>query len=256
MTASVTRASIAVQGLTLHRGRRRVLSDVSFEVGTGVTCVLGPNGSGKSTLFSVLATLLPPPRRGQVRIGDADLWAERSVSEARSRVSLLPQRFSLMSWASVRENLDYAAWAKGVPHGDRTDRVEEVADLVGLTSRLGDRAKSLSGGMRQRLGFACSVVHAPPILLLDEPTVGIDPEHRIALRRTIRRYGESTVVLVATHVLEDAQFTADRLLVLLDGRVSFDGSVHELGTAAPDQSPDASALEAGYLQLLDRTTVA
>ena len=242
---------VVVQGLTVHHGRRKALSDVSFELSHGVTCLLGPNGSGKSTLISVLAGLLRPPSSEQVMVRGHDLTSPRQAQQIRSQISLLPQRFSLMGWASVSENLDYAAWAKGIPTTDRGERVESAAAAVGLTARLGDKASSLSGGMRQRLGFACATIHGPSILLLDEPTVGIDAEHRIDLRRNIREYGRSATVLFATHVLEDARFSADRLLILHEGHLRFDGGVDQLGPAAREDSTDASALEQGYVSLLN-----
>lgn len=212
---------------------------------TGVTGLLGPNGAGKSTLMKLVATALPL-QQGAIRYGDLP-WGPGRIDDVRGLIGYLPQRFELRGWSSVRRNVAYAAWAHGLTQPKADDAVEDVLATVGLLDRAKDPARSLSGGMRQRLGLACAMVHRPQILVLDEPTVGLDPVQRQLLRRTIGEVGRNSVVLVSTHLVEDLATVADQVVVMREGTVSFAGSLDELRALGADESQQhASALEAGY----------
>lgn len=241
----MTATSVQVTGVSHHYGRRPALTDVTVSLPVGVTGLLGPNGAGKSTLMKVLATATAL-KCGEVRFGDQVL-GEGSVNEIRRLIGYLPQRFELMEWSTVRRNVAYAAWAHGLTGDELDAAVDTVLSSVDLADRSGSRARSLSGGMRQRLGLACALVHRPAVAVLDEPTVGLDPLQRRDLRRLITELGEHSVVLISTHLVEDLAATAEQVIILHEGRVRFRGSVDGLrALGETSDSTHASVLEAGY----------
>lgn len=156
--------------------------------------LLGPNGAGKTTLFKLLATALPL-QTGDIASAELD-YRTTPVHTVRTRIGYLPQRFELMEWSTVRRNVEYAAWAHGVADADIAQRADESLERVGLLDRRGSRARSLSGGMRPRLGLACALAHSPELTTLDEPTVGLDPVQRAELRHQIAEHGREGVVVV------------------------------------------------------------
>lgn len=244
-------AVVDCRDVTFSYGRREVLHGVSLALTAGVTGLLGPNGAGKSTFLSILATVRAPSG-GTVVVDGQNLTSREGRMAARRVIGYLPQRFDLMLGSSLRRNAAYAAWTQGVPAERCDEAALESLDLVGLASQADDRAGRLSGGQRQRLGIACAVVHRPEVLLLDEPTVGIDPIQRIEIRRYLRQIARTTAVVVSTHIVEDVAQTASRVLVIDGGRLWFDGSVAELETrGASDGKESASALELGYTATIE-----
>jgi len=253
---------VSVSGVSHSYGGRMALVDVSCELPVGVTGLLGPNGAGKSTLMTLLATAVPL-RNGSIRFGDIEVGAG-AVERVRGLIGYLPQRFEVMELASVRRNVAYAAWAHGLGGDGLEQAVDDALALFDLADRVKSRARSLSGGMRQRLGLACALVHRPPVVILDEPTVGLDPVQRAELRRSIVDLGQHSAVLVSTHLVEDLAGVAERVLVIHQGRLRFSGSVEELrdlGQGGAEQRPDgvvesglagsvSSPLEAGYAAAL------
>ena len=229
-----------------HRYRHRhSLVDISCEFGSGLWGLLGPNGAGKSTLLSILATLREPDS-GHFRLNGVDVSDD--VDTIRGLVGFLPQRFSLPSHFRIRRVVEYAAWARGVEPGECRARARAALDRVGLLDRVDERVQSLSGGVRQRLGIACAIVGDPAVLLLDEPTVGLDPASRIGVRSLFGELAEDRTVIVSTHLLEDLQGFVSQLVVLSEGKLIFEGSYSELesvGRGHPVRN--ANDAEAGYL---------
>ena len=252
MTTATQTPEVTLTGVSHRYGYRLALHDVTLTLPVGVTGLLGPNGAGKSTLMKLLATATGL-QSGEVRFGDRSL-REGPANEIRRLIGYLPQRFELMEWSTVRRNVAYAAWAHGLG-GDALDAaVDAVLRSVDLAGRSGSRTRSLSGGMRQRLGLACALVHRPAVAVLDEPTVGLDPVQRGELRRLITELGEHSVVLISTHLVEDLAATAEQVVVLHEGRVRFRGSVAELRALGESStSTHASVLEAGYEACLGLT---
>lgn len=171
---------VSVRGVTHRYGRRVALADATLDLPVGVTGLLGPNGAGKSTLMKLLATAMPL-QTGSVAVGDVPLVRD-NLTAVRRQLGYLPQRFEVMGWSTVRRNVEYAAWAHGLPSREAGERADRALVLLGLSDRAGSRARALSGGVRQRLGLACALVHEPRVLVLDEPTVGLDPAQRRGLR--------------------------------------------------------------------------
>ena len=247
--SGVADAAVRLRGVSHSYGARHALCDMSTTFQVGVTGLLGPNGAGKTTLMKLVATA-HPLQQGEITVGSTRL--DRStVDEIRSKIGYLPQQFTVMGWASLRQNVEYAAWAHGMARTEIPAAVEAALEQVGLADRASSRARSLSGGMRQRLGLACALVHRPSILILDEPTVGLDPRHRQGLRQIISRAGEEAVVIVSTHLIEDLATSAHTVVVVDQGEIRFNDSMtafRELG----GNEHGVPELEAAYFSILER----
>lgn len=210
------------------RFRRVVaLNQVSTEFGPGITALLGANGAGKTTLLSILATLIKPSS-GVIRVAQNDLKSPSGIIEARRHLGYLSQSFSVLPHGTVEQNVRYSAWVHGVPTNQVSDYALQAISDVDLVAEIQRPARVLSGGQRQRLGIACAIAHRPSVLLLDEPTVGLDPLQRIALRELIRVLGTRSTIILSTHLIEDVAELADHTIVLRSGNVVFDGSTEEL----------------------------
>ncbi len=223
---------VSVQSISKRYGSRHALEDVSFELGGGITGLLGPNGAGKTTLLRCLATVLAPDS-GEISVlgFDPDRPGERT--EIRRRIGYMPQEPGFYRNFTVFDFLDYIAILKEeVDRPARHSDVRRVLGLVGLENRSMDKIKKLSGGMRQRLALAQALLDEPKLLLLDEPTAGLDPEQRLRFRDMLSRLSEFGSVLLSTHQTEDVAALCDRVVVLDDGRVRFDGTPRELTSQA------------------------
>ncbi|MFR9727065.1 ABC transporter ATP-binding protein [Streptomyces sp. MS19] len=247
-TPLVGTAAVSASGLTVAYRRRTVLDDVSLRLGPGVTGLLGPNGAGKTTLLRILATAAAPDR-GTVGILGHDPATPHGRTEARRVLGYLPQNPGFHLSFTAFEFVDYVAILK--EHTDRRARHAEVGrvlDAVGLGDVRGRRIRALSGGMRQRVALAAALVGDPGFLVLDEPTVGLDPEKRMRFRELTAEAGESRTVLLSTHQTEDVAMLCHRVIVLGAGRVLFDGPPDDLRERAAgrvwtggDRAPGALA---------------
>lgn len=204
-------------------GHHRALDEVTWRIGTGVSGLLGPNGAGKTTLLSLLATL-ERPSSGHVRIGEHDLGSAAGRSAARGLLGFVPQRFSLAPEMRVRDTVAYTAWINGLADGDCLTAAQPALAHVGLEDRARSRVRTLSGGQRQRLGIAAALAHDPPVVVLDEPTVGLDPTQRLRVREMIARIGRRRTVLLSSHLLEDIAQLCTQVAVLAEGRTVFTGT--------------------------------
>ncbi|MEG3631989.1 ABC transporter ATP-binding protein [Streptomyces poriticola] len=224
--------SVSADGLGLHYGRTRALDDVSLRLSPGVTGLLGPNGAGKTTLLRVLATALRADR-GALTVLGHDPGTARGRQEARRRLGYLPQTPGFHPEFTAFEFVDYVAILKELTdRGARHREVRRVLEEVGLGEVRGRRIGKLSGGMRQRVALAAALVGDPGFLVLDEPTVGLDPEQRMRFRELIAGTGEGRTVLLSTHQTEDVAMLCHRVLVLARGAVRFDGTPEELTARA------------------------
>src|SRR5262245_32003443 len=229
-----------VQFVDLARsfGDLEAVRGISLEIPAGETFgLLGPNGAGKTTTLSMLATLLPPTR-GDVLVFGAS--AVHEPSEVRRRVGLAPQQISLYPMFTAEENLDFFGTLYGVPPVVRRQRVDRLLEQVGLAPRRRDRVHTYSGGMQRRLNLACSLVHEPRLLLLDEPTAGVDPQSRENLFEVIRRIATAgTTIVYTTHYIEEAERLCDRIAILDEGQITAVGTLAELlGTIGMGQIID------------------
>ncbi|MFI8088229.1 ABC transporter ATP-binding protein [Streptomyces sp. NPDC086080] len=237
--------TVSASGLSLHYGRTRALDDVSLRLSPGVTGLLGPNGAGKTTLLRVLATAVPADRGAFTVLGH-DPGTSRGRQEVRRHLGYLPQTPGFHPDFTAFEFVDYVAILKELT--DRTARHREVRrtlDEVGLGDVRGKRVKKLSGGMRQRVALAAALVGDPAFVVLDEPTVGLDPEQRLRFRELIARAGEGRTVLLSTHQTEDVAMLCHRVVVLADGTVRFDGTPTELTARAAGRVWSSAERDAG-----------
>jgi ABC-2 type transport system ATP-binding protein len=214
-------STIEIQDLTVRFGRRTALDGIAAQLGAGVHGLLGPNGAGKSTLLRALATLITPSS-GSVR-----LLGRTDLREIRRRIGYLPQEFGCYPRFTARAFVEYFAWLKEVPAAELPMAVDRALTRVGLDDRADDKLKRLSGGMRRRVGIAQAIVNDPKILLLDEPTAGLDPEQQVDFRALLRELGETCCVVLSTHLMGDVQ-SCDQVCVLDSGRAVFRGTPGEL----------------------------
>lgn len=239
-----------------YRRGTYALHDVDLAIEDGVTGLLGPNGAGKTTLLSLLTGILKPAS-GQI-VMDAIARSPGQTVRPYS-IGFLPQRFSFANEMRCLDAVAYAAWVHGRANRELTALARQALETVDLSDKANRRIKSLSGGQRQRLGIAAALAHDPDLLVLDEPTVGLDPAQRLRLRETIRAIGDSRPVVLSTHLIEDVTHVCDRVAVLSRGRLAFDGTVKELvDRAEHGRAPTGpgSAFERAYVQLIDNLETA
>ncbi|WP_367322189.1 ABC transporter ATP-binding protein [Streptomyces sp. HUAS ZL42] len=225
-------STVSATGLSLRYGGTRALDGVSLQLTRGVTGLLGPNGAGKTTLLRVLATAVPPDRGGFTALGHDPGTASGRLALRRT-LGYLPQTPGFHPDFTAFDFVDYVAILKELTdRGARHREVARVLEAVDLGAVRGKRIKRLSGGMRQRVALAAALVGDPGFLVLDEPTVGLDPEQRMRFRELIAQAGEGRTVLLSTHQTEDVAMLCHRVVVLAHGRVHFEGTPAELTARA------------------------
>lgn len=237
-------------------GKREVLREFSYTFGTGLYGLLGPNGAGKTTLLKLLATAAQPDA-GSILMDEHDMSIRRERMRARSRIGYLPQRFELMRGSTLLHNVQYATWLHGGSWQQAGAEAADTLTMVGLAGHERVLVKNLSGGMRQRVGIACALAAHPDLLLLDEPTVGLDPLQRVDLRRVLESYARLHTVILSTHLVEDVVAMSKSILVIDRGRLLFDGNADELAALGrqelgTESTQDAlvTVWEAGYRELV------
>lgn len=231
--------------------RKPALRDVSWSFDGGVTGLLGPNGAGKTTLLSLLATLATP-KSGSVRIGEHDLSSAAGQAAARPLLGFVPQRFNLAPEMRVHATIAYAGWVNGLPDKACDQAADRALELAGLAEKARARVRSLSGGQRQRLGIAAGLVHDPQVLVLDEPTVGLDPAQRLRVRELIAEIGTQHTVVISSHLLDDISYLCHRVGILAQGKLVFDGAVGELTQLIGATSGEAGSLGSSFERAYDQ----
>ncbi|MDG6105865.1 ATP-binding cassette domain-containing protein [Dactylosporangium aurantiacum] len=267
-TAPTTYAwPVHAQGLRLTAGRRAAVDGLDLALGNGVHGLLGPNGAGKTTLIRALATVLRPAA-GRLELLGRPVQDGGDLRPVRRALGYLPQDFGYYRWFTVREFVEHVAWLKEMPARAVPDAVQRAIDRVELTGRAGSRLRSLSGGMLRRVGIAQAIVSDPALLLLDEPTAGLDPEQRMGVRALLRDLGRDSCVVVATHLVDDVAAACTGVVLLDGGRLVLQGAPGDLEAAAGaddggggdggggarggDGGGGGSTAERGYAALLRR----
>lgn len=217
--------NIEINNLTKKYRNNTALNNISLEIEEGMFGLLGPNGAGKTTLMRILTTLIKKSQ-GNIKINNIDIEDKSSI---RSIIGYLPQEFSIYPAMSVFEAMDYLALLSGMDNKRlRRERIDYLLDKVNLYNHKKTKVKALSGGMKRRLGIAQAIVHDPKIVIVDEPTAGLDPEERIRFRNLLRDFSEGRIVILSTHIVEDVEFTCENLAILNKGKILYKGSVKEL----------------------------
>lgn len=216
---------IEIDGLSKNYGRKWALSDISIEINEGMFGLLGPNGAGKTTLMRILTTLVKKTE-GRVSIDGMDICEKNKI---RPMVGYLPQDFSVYPNMSVYEALDYLSILSGINDSKkRKKNIYELLERVNLQKQCRTKVRALSGGMKRRLGIVQALLHDPRVLIVDEPTAGLDPEERIRFRNLLTDFADERIVILSTHIVEDVEFTCENLAILKEGKILYKGKVREL----------------------------
>lgn len=233
---------IEVSHLTKQYGNHLAVDDVSFTVADGQICgLLGPNGAGKSTIMNILTGYLSATS-GQVTVAGHPLPEEADAAKA--CVGYLPEQPPLYPEMTVQEYLTFAAELKGVKKAERKEQVCRAARRTGLEAVLPRLIRSLSKGYKQRVGIAQALLGSPRLIILDEPTVGLDPAQVIEIRKLIRELGQAHTVILSSHILSEVQAVCQQILILSKGHLAAAGSLEEL-------TADGKSLEEVFLELTD-----
>ena len=204
--------------------KKRALSDVNLTIEQGMFGLLGRNGAGKTTLMKTLATLLQK-QSGSISVCGIPI---ENAKEIRKIVGYLPQEFSMYPTMSVIEAMDYLGVLSGIGTKERRERIELLLKKVNLTEHKNKKVKALSGGMKRRLGIAQALLNDPKVLIVDEPTAGLDPEERIRFRNLLCDVAEERIVILSTHIVGDIEATCENLAILNEGSILYCGTVSDL----------------------------
>jgi ABC-type multidrug transport system ATPase subunit len=245
--------NVAITDVTRRFGRTLAVADVTLEAGPGVFGLLGPNGAGKTSLLRMLATVIPPSS-GRIRLLGRDAGSYGQRRQIRRRLGYVPQNLGYYPGFTVVEFIEYFALLKEMPSAGVHRAVAAAVERVGLGEKATAKLRTLSGGMLRRVAIAQAIVNEPDLLLLDEPTAGLDPEQRIAFRALLRDLGQDATVIVSTHLVEDVGAACTEVALMDRGKLVFHGSPADLtargeGTTAAGDAP----LERGYSAVLAQT---
>ncbi|MFT7486223.1 MAG: ABC-2 type transport system ATP-binding protein [Candidatus Paceibacteria bacterium] len=237
---------IRVRDVSRDYGSVRAVDSVSFTVGAGeIVGFLGPNGAGKSTLLKMLCTFLPPSS-GTLEVAGHDVSTDPLA--VRSLIGYLPEHNALFETMRVRQLLVFMGKARGLQGKNLAERMDWVTESMTLAEVLPKRVRECSKGFRQRIGLACALIHDPPVILLDEPTHGLDPLQVVAFRDFMRELAKGRAILFSSHILAEVAEISDRLLVLQKGQLCLDASLLELNARAAQEQVGLEALVLRSLQ--------
>jgi ABC-2 type transport system ATP-binding protein len=241
--------NVEITKLTRRFGRTQAVAGVELQVGAGVFGLLGPNGAGKTTLLRMMATVIAPTS-GRLRLLGRDPGAYGPRREIRRRLGDLPQNRGYYPSFTVVEFVEYFALLKDMPPGRVPGAVAAAVEQVGLGSKARAKLRTLSGGMLRRVGIAQAIVNEPELLLLDEPTAGLDPEQRVAFRALMREFGRRATVVVSTHLVEDVGAACTEVALMDQGKIVFHGTPGELTSRGEGHGTGDAPLERGYSAVL------
>lgn len=215
---------IVINNLSKNYGKKEALNNISLTIPAGMYGLLGRNGAGKTSLMRILATL-SVPTNGEAIINGVSI---KETSKIREMVGYLPQDFSMYRNMTVYGAMDYLGLLSNIPNKIRKDRIVALLEQVNLKDNARTKVKALSGGMKRRLGIAQALLHDPEVLIVDEPTAGLDPEERIRFRNLLSEFADERIVLLSTHIASDIESTCQSVGVLNEGKLIFNGRTEEL----------------------------
>lgn len=218
--------SIIVKNLTKVYGKQKALNDVSLSIEDGeIVGLLGPNGAGKSTMMKILTCFIPPTS-GDVKVCGYDIFD--NPMEVRRSIGYLPEQNPLYYDMYVREFLLFVAGIHRIEKKLRRERVEEIIELTGLSKEVNKKIAALSKGYKQRVGIAQALIHNPEVLILDEPTTGLDPNQLVEIRNLIKEVGKTKTVLLSTHIMQEVEAVCSRVVIINNGRLVADDETKHL----------------------------
>jgi len=232
---------IIVNNLIKKYGRNTALNNISVTINEGMYGLLGKNGAGKTTFMRILTTILPYDS-GSVEVCGIP---HKNAKEIRKIVGYLPQDFSLYPSLTIYEALDYCGVLSEIPKPERRERIDGLLEKTNLTEQSRKKIKSLSGGMKRRLGIAQAMLNDPKVLIVDEPTVGLDIEERVNFRKMLMSYAEGRIVILSTHIVEDIEETCSKIGILHGGQLVFNGDIDDF-----KDKMKTDKLESAYMNLL------
>ena len=241
--------NIEITELTRRFGRTMAVAGVDLEAGPGVYGLLGPNGAGKTSLLRMMATVIPPSS-GKLRLLDRDPGQYGPRREIRRRLGYLPQSLGYYPGFTVLEFIEYFALLKDMPAAQVPGAVAAAVERVELGGKARAKLRTLSGGMLRRVGIAQAIVNEPELLLLDEPTAGLDPEQRVQFRGLLRDIGQRATVVVSTHLVEDVGAACTKVALMDEGKIVFSGTPDELTVRGVGHGTGDAPLERGYSAVL------
>lgn len=215
---------IQIRNLSKSYGKKQALCGLSLNIAPGMFGLLGKNGAGKTTLMKTIATLLKK-QEGDITVCGVPV---HKAAEIRKIIGYLPQDFNMYGGMTVTQALDYLGVLSGMSRSERKERISTLLKQVNLVEHSGKKVRALSGGMKQRLGIAQALLHDPKVLIVDEPTAGLDPEERVRFRNLLCEVAESKTVILSTHIVGDVEATCEEIAILDEGRLLFGGTVSEL----------------------------
>jgi ABC-type multidrug transport system ATPase subunit len=241
--------NVQITGLTRQFGRTTAVAGVDLRAGPGVFGLLGPNGAGKTSLLRMMATAIRPTS-GTLRLLGLDPGAYGPRREIRRRLGYLPQNLGYYPGFTVAEFVEYVALLKEVPAARVPAAVAVAVERLALGGKAKTRLRALSGGMLRRAGIAQAIVNEPELLLLDEPTAGLDPEQRVAFRALLRDLGQHATVVVSTHLVEDVGAACTQVALMDRGTIVFHGTPEDLAARGEGCGTGDAPLERGYSAVL------
>lgn len=216
--------SIEIKGLNKFYGKKQALYNIELSIKQGMFGLLGRNGAGKTTLMKTLATLLQK-KDGEIIVCGVPV---ENAKEIRRIIGYLPQEFSMYPSMKVKEAMEYLAILSGLNKPEREERIDGLLKKVNLTEHCSKKVKALSGGMKRRLGIAQALLNNPKVLIVDEPTAGLDPEERVRFRNLLSEIAEDKIVILSTHIVGDIEATCEDIAIINEGRVIYNGTVNKL----------------------------
>jgi len=241
--------NVEITGLTRRFGRTTAVAGVDLQAGPGVFGLLGPNGAGKTSLLRMMATAVAPTS-GRLRLLGHDPSSYGPRREIRRRLGYLPQSLGYYPGFTVAESVEYFALLKEMPPARIPGAVAAAIDRVELGGKAKAKLRTLSGGMLRRVGVAQAIVNEPELLLLDEPTAGLDPQQRVVFRALLRDLGQRATVVVSTHLVEDVGAACTQVALMDQGKIVFHGTPQELAARGEGYATGDAPLERGYSAIL------